>query len=185
MLFQHSMQLLWRGLLPGVQRSLLLRRRQPRTHGLPQPRLQSSTYEVIGSVLRPPPASYHPSLSRRVRLPASTSTFRLPDARSRGASRGAHTTAAVDRDRAAPLIPFVVHHVWLGGPLPEALARLRESWLSRHGGGDGEKKEKMGWELRLWTDADVAAFDLENRRAYEAAGNFGQKSDILRYEVRA
>lgn len=83
------------------------------------------------------------------------------------------------------MIPFVVHHVWLGGPLPEALARLRESWLSRHGGGDGEKKEKMGWELRLWTDADVAAFDLENRRAYEAAGNFGQKSDILRYEVRA
>lgn len=40
------------------------------------------------------------------------------------------------------------------------------------------------WELRLWTDTDVDAFGLENRDVYEAAGNFGQKSDILRYEVR-
>lgn len=38
--------------------------------------------------------------------------------------------------------------------------------------------------MRLWTDADVEAFGLENKEAYEAAGNFGQKSDILRYEVR-
>jgi hypothetical protein len=42
-----------------------------------------------------------------------------------------------------------------------------------------------GWEHRLWRDTDVAALDppMENGEAYEAAPNFGQKSDILRYEV--
>lgn len=37
--------------------------------------------------------------------------------------------------------------------------------------------------MRLWGDADVEEFGLENREAYDAAGNFGEKSDILRYEV--
>ena len=71
------------------------------------------------------------------------------------------------------LIPRTIHHIWLGGPLPQAYARLRESWLSRH----------EGWTARLWGDEDVDAFGLENREAYDAAGNFGEKSDILRYEV--
>ncbi|CAN0375651.1 unnamed protein product, partial [Ectocarpus sp. 8 AP-2014] len=31
--------------------------------------------------------------------------------------------------------------------------------------------------------ADIDAFGLENRGAYDAAQNFGQKSDILRYEI--
>lgn len=35
----------------------------------------------------------------------------------------------------------------------------------------------------MWTDSDVETFGLENREAYDAAGNFGEKSDILRYEV--
>ena len=35
----------------------------------------------------------------------------------------------------------------------------------------------------MWGDKDVEAFGLENREAYDAAGNFGEKSDILRYEV--
>lgn len=71
------------------------------------------------------------------------------------------------------LIPRTIHHIWLGSSLPEACARLRESWLSRH----------EGWTARLWRDADVEAFGLENQEAYDAAGNFGEKSDILRYEV--
>lgn len=64
----------------------------------------------------------------------------------------------------------------------------------RHGGGEearGQTDENKsgsdgsgGWEAKLWTDEDVDGFGLENRAAYDAAGNFGQKSDILRYEVR-
>lgn len=42
-----------------------------------------------------------------------------------------------------------------------------------------------GWECRLWRDADVAHLPqgFTNREAYEAADNYGEKSDILRYEV--
>ncbi|CAM9368441.1 unnamed protein product [Scytosiphon promiscuus] len=91
-----------------------------------------------------------------------------------------------------PLIPLKIHHIWLGSPLPEVFSRLRESWLSRHGGrdssGHGEEKDASSdrdgrWEARLWTDEDVDGFGLENRAAYDAAGNFGQKSDIFRYEI--
>lgn len=72
------------------------------------------------------------------------------------------------------LIPRTIHQIWLGSPLPKRFVQLRESWRSRH----------QGWELRLWTNADVDAFGLENREAYDNAPNFGEKSDILRYEVR-
>jgi hypothetical protein len=43
-----------------------------------------------------------------------------------------------------------------------------------------------GWACRLWRDADVAQLPqgFVNREAYEAAHNYGEKSDILRYEVR-
>ena len=43
------------------------------------------------------------------------------------------------------------------------------------------------WEHRLWTEAVVAeAFPegLRNQAAFDAAPNFGEKADILRYEVR-
>ncbi|CAM9490094.1 unnamed protein product [Hapterophycus canaliculatus] len=54
--------------------------------------------------------------------------------------------------------------------------------------GYGEEREHGGggsgvWEVRLWTDEDVDGFGLENRAAYDVARNFGQKSDILRYEI--
>lgn len=72
-------------------------------------------------------------------------------------------------------IPRKIHHIWLGSsPLPQPFARLRESWGSWH----------PGWELRLWTDADIDGFGLENRLAFDSATNFGAKSDIFRYEVR-
>ncbi|CAN0053305.1 unnamed protein product [Ectocarpus fasciculatus] len=93
-------------------------------------------------------------------------------------------------DGEPPLIPLKIHHIWLGSPLPEAFARLRESWLARHVGhsGQGRGQERSNgsstpWEVRLWTDADINAFGLENRGAFDAAQNFGQKSDILRYEI--
>lgn len=44
-----------------------------------------------------------------------------------------------------------------------------------------------GWGHRLWTEAEVAACfpqGLRNQAAFDAAGNFGEKADILRYEVR-
>lgn len=43
------------------------------------------------------------------------------------------------------------------------------------------------WEHRLWTEAEVAKTfpeGLRNQAAFDAAPNFGEKADILRYEVR-
>ena len=42
-----------------------------------------------------------------------------------------------------------------------------------------------GWEHRLWTDAEVDLLgeDFRNRQAYLDAPNYGQKADILRYEL--
>ncbi|CAM9629385.1 unnamed protein product [Ectocarpus sp. 8 AP-2014] len=101
-----------------------------------------------------------------------------------------HRLAGPVREDGEPLIPLKIHHIWLGSPLPEAFARLRESWLARHSGlssqGRGPERSNGGstpWEVRLWTDADIDAFGLKNRGAYDAAQNFGQKSDILRYEI--
>ena len=42
------------------------------------------------------------------------------------------------------------------------------------------------WEHRLWTEAEVAETfpeGLQNQAAFDAAPYFGEKADILRYEV--
>ena len=39
------------------------------------------------------------------------------------------------------------------------------------------------WQYRLWTDADVPGFKLINQKYYDASPNYGQRSDILRYEI--
>lgn len=71
-----------------------------------------------------------------------------------------------------PTIPKVIHVIWLGSPFPEKYEEWQQTW-----------KNMEGWEYRLWTDAEVATLDLVNREIYDAAGNYGEKSDILRYEL--
>lgn len=71
------------------------------------------------------------------------------------------------------VIPPLIHMVWLGSPLPERCKEMLESW----------KKFHPTWMVKLWTDADVEAFKLENLRAFKAAKNYGEKSDIWRYEI--
>ncbi|CAM9411651.1 unnamed protein product [Choristocarpus tenellus] len=70
-------------------------------------------------------------------------------------------------------IPRIIHHIWLGSSLPPIFCELRRSWEAMH----------ADWRLRLWTDEDVHGLQLRNREAYDAASNFGEKSDILRYEI--
>lgn len=70
-------------------------------------------------------------------------------------------------------IPKIIHHIWLGSPLPEKYARYIETW----------KKHHPTWTFMLWDDAAVAKLGLINLRAYCAARNYGEKSDILRYEI--
>jgi inositol phosphorylceramide mannosyltransferase catalytic subunit len=72
-----------------------------------------------------------------------------------------------------PLIPKIIHHIWLGGELPEKYKNYIKSW----------KKYNPAWIHRLWTDKDIPDLKLKNIDKFNQTKNFGQKSDILRYEI--
>lgn len=77
------------------------------------------------------------------------------------------------KSKASPLIPKKIHMIWLGSRPPSFVQRMFESWKRAH----------PTWEVKLWTDADVSRFHLKNQRAYDMAKNWGEKSDIARYEI--
>lgn len=70
-------------------------------------------------------------------------------------------------------IPKRIHMIWLGSPLPEFSQRMLQTWKDNH----------PGWDVRLWTDSDVSTLRMRNGGAYRIARNWGEKSDILRYEI--
>lgn len=74
---------------------------------------------------------------------------------------------------AYPLIPKIIHQIWLGSPLPEQYQKLCDTWRKHH----------PDWEYRLWTDADIQAFGLVNQELFDQSRNYGHKSDIARYEI--
>ena len=70
-------------------------------------------------------------------------------------------------------IPHVIHHIWLGSSLPKRFEALRETWRRHH----------PAWRHVLWGDDEAASFDMRNKAAFDRATNFGEKSDLLRYEI--
>lgn len=70
-------------------------------------------------------------------------------------------------------IPKIIHWIWLGSPLPNKYKILQDSW----------KRLNPGWEFKLWTDKDVANFGMKNKMLFDKSKNWGQKSDIWRYEI--
>jgi mannosyltransferase OCH1-like enzyme len=72
-----------------------------------------------------------------------------------------------------PSIPKIIHQIWLGGPFPEKYGNFRDTWLKNH----------PGWEYKLWTDKDIEELHLVNKKKYENGQNYGEKSDIARYEI--
>ncbi|MBA3954264.1 hypothetical protein H0X48_03025 [Candidatus Dependentiae bacterium] len=70
-------------------------------------------------------------------------------------------------------IPKIIHQIWLGSELP----------VKYHHFQDLLKKFHPTWQYKLWRDADIAEFKLVNQAAYNEAINFGEKSDIARYEI--
>ena len=73
-----------------------------------------------------------------------------------------------------PKIPKLIHQIWLGpAPFPEEFEQARQSIIKLH----------PGWKYKLWTDADIKTFGLKNKKLFDAATNYGEKSDILRYEI--
>lgn len=71
------------------------------------------------------------------------------------------------------LIPKIIHFIWLGSPLPEKTKVFIQTWRKLH----------PSWKIKVWTDADVKAFRMQNQKAFDKAKNWGEKSDIWRYEI--
>lgn len=78
-----------------------------------------------------------------------------------------------------PHIPKKFHWIWLGGEhpelhqLPEKYQAWQQTWLDAH----------PDWEYYVWTEADIETFAWHNRDLFNQACNYGQKSDIWRYEI--
>lgn len=69
-------------------------------------------------------------------------------------------------------IPPIIHQIWLGSPMPEKYKTLTHAWQAF-----------KGWEYKLWTDEEVKTLSLYNEKLYKAAHNYGERSDLLRYEI--
>lgn len=71
-------------------------------------------------------------------------------------------------------IPQVIHQIWVGPhPFPEKRKKLSLQWQKYH----------PHWKYKLWTDRDLQDFDFSLRDLYNESTNFGQKADLLRYEI--
>ena len=76
-------------------------------------------------------------------------------------------------------IPKIIHQIWLGSPKPSTSEYMSwfQSWIALH----------PDWEIKWWHDKDVEEMIQQNEfinvEAYKAAQNYGEKSDILRYEL--
>ena len=69
-------------------------------------------------------------------------------------------------------IPKTIHRIWLGpAEMPAEYEEFGESWRRHH----------PGWEFRLWTDDELP--ELSCPGGFERCRNFGEASDVLRYEV--
>ena len=73
-----------------------------------------------------------------------------------------------------PVIPKIVHQIWLGPKKPPAV--FRESQKSI-------QELHPDWGYKLWTDADIPRLQLHNQQYYDRMQNFGGKADIVRYEL--
>lgn len=70
-------------------------------------------------------------------------------------------------------IPKVLHFIWLGSRLPHTCLRMIDSWRRHH----------PHFQINIWDDSAAAALSMQNRGLFDNAANFGEKSDLLRYEI--
>jgi hypothetical protein len=83
---------------------------------------------------------------------------------------GGRTAPAPGGD--APLIPRVIHWVWLGSaPMPDIFTHYLASWRRHH----------PSWETRTWRDDTLPP--LSCQAEYEQAIGFKRRYDIVRLEI--
>lgn len=73
----------------------------------------------------------------------------------------------------SPRIPKIIHQIWLGSQLPKKFVAYTQTWQDHH----------PDWEYILWDDKAIDALKLENQELYDKAINYGERSDIARYEI--
>ncbi len=84
--------------------------------------------------------------------------------------------AQIDIPSEQTSIPHVIHLIWLGSNIHEKVGICFDSW----------KKHHPDWEVKIWTDKEVAAFDWSSEHSkvcFEEADTWAEKADILRLEV--
>ncbi|MBA3751253.1 hypothetical protein H0X06_00415 [Candidatus Dependentiae bacterium] len=72
------------------------------------------------------------------------------------------------------IIPKIVHQIWVGPGVPPAVFRKSQNSI---------RKYLAEWEYKLWTDNDIAALGLFNQKFYDRSKNYGEKADLVRYEL--
>lgn len=82
-----------------------------------------------------------------------------------------YTTQPIDYNSLQ--IPKIIHHIWVGSPLPQKYIAFINSWKNKH----------PGWTFILWDDEAIKTLKLSNRKLYESSESFGSKSDIARLEI--
>lgn len=72
-------------------------------------------------------------------------------------------------------IPKIIHYIWLGGngDIPKKFLKWKKETLKLH----------PDWECKIWSEKDLQDFKMVNRNLFDKAKNYGEKSDIWRYEI--
>jgi len=80
------------------------------------------------------------------------------------------------------LIPKIMHHIWIGPPMPDHLKANCAAWAEMH----------PDWDMKLWTEREINEIGLQNRALYDRAESTVPadaveqfRADIVRYEVLA
>src|SRR3989304_7074551 len=76
-------------------------------------------------------------------------------------------------DHEKTYIPETFHLIWLGSAVPQGYFELQ----------DQIKKFHPHATVKLWTDQEAKTYPMINRIAFDQSINYGEKSDIWRYEI--
>lgn len=73
-----------------------------------------------------------------------------------------------------PLIPKIIHQIWIGGPVPDVFKKYMQTWQDMH----------PDWQYILWTDDTIQQLlPLYNQTFFDASDGMGVKSDLLKWEI--
>ena len=70
-------------------------------------------------------------------------------------------------------IPKIIHHIWLGSPLPKKYLEFINTW----------KRKNPLWKFILWDEKKLEDLDMINKTLYLKLNNYGAKSDVARLEI--